>query len=189
MKFIHIPKNGGTMIKTHFSIPKMSKKNLTHNPVWNYQLKDDDFLFTMIRNPYDRLVSVYEFLKRGGNGVRDRRYKRRLNLESSCYEELVKYLYKTRRRLLKILHLRPQMYFITDVELYDYIARYEKFSSEIKVIEFLTGLEEKEQEVVNKTKHEHFSTYYNEEIADMVYDMYKCDFKILEYDKDSWRMK
>ena len=185
-RYVHIPKTGGKMIKQHFPV-RLGKAS--HHPVWGYKFDEDDFIFTMVRNPYDRMVSNYEFLKRGGINRKGRRYRDLLDLEKIDFKQLVERLFNERQFLLKVVLLRPQMFFITDTTMFDYIGRFENFSDEILEIEKRLDYDKKEQEVVNKTPHEHFSTYYNEEIADMVYDMYKCDFKILEYDKDSWRMK
>lgn len=69
--FVHIPKNAGTSVEElligsatapqsqHFTCRELRQ----HNPT----LYDAYYRFCVIRNPYDRLVSAYEYLLNGGN--------------------------------------------------------------------------------------------------------------------------
>jgi len=55
LKFIHIPKTAG------MSICQAIKQTSGHRPIVN--AVDDDFIFSCVRNPYDRAVSLFYFLK------------------------------------------------------------------------------------------------------------------------------
>ena len=70
---IHIPKTGG------FSARKITLK---HNPAqthhWHTRVskyahlpRSTHFLFTFTRNPHDRLVSAYTYLRKGGSNKYD----------------------------------------------------------------------------------------------------------------------
>jgi hypothetical protein len=63
--FIHIPRTGGTSVENHFNYqskhgwnPKNSQ-HLTLEEYSNHYNLDDYFKFTVVRNPWDRLVSWY----------------------------------------------------------------------------------------------------------------------------------
>ena len=43
--------------------------------------------------------------------------------------------------------------------------------------------EEIDLPVINKSNHDHYSTYYNRESLDIIYDRYKEDFKKYTYKK------
>jgi hypothetical protein len=67
--FIHIPRCGGYGVETFFELKDHTKR---HNTIHEYlsfdigSLSYDkwDYAFAFVRNPYDRLVSLYEFFKR-----------------------------------------------------------------------------------------------------------------------------
>lgn len=63
--FIHIPKNAGTSIKSILPNDCVSFK---HHPAKNVKnlIEDyqDRFSFAFVRNPWDRLVSLYEFSRK-----------------------------------------------------------------------------------------------------------------------------
>ena len=77
--FIHIPKTAGTSIYTVLSIPQNEKHFYTaahkipsHQHLTPTQLKpkipgpiwNNYFKFTVVRNPFDRVVSDYRYLKK-----------------------------------------------------------------------------------------------------------------------------
>ena len=64
--FIHIPKNAGTSIKTFFECKEFYNKHRTIDQIKKENIKAYDSYkkFTIVRNPYDRMVSWYFYLKR-----------------------------------------------------------------------------------------------------------------------------
>jgi len=64
--FIHIPKTAGTSIESVFGKCRAKHKTIkkTLRDIPGDKLHEDYFKFTFIRNPWDRIVSLYEYLKR-----------------------------------------------------------------------------------------------------------------------------
>ena len=72
--FIHIPKAAGTAV-TQALFGPVSR----HVPYFEYEKANPRkfkryFKFAFVRNPWDRLVSTYFFLKRGGLNEMDRQW-------------------------------------------------------------------------------------------------------------------
>ena len=75
--FIHIPKTAGTSIKKHlnslrpetdYQSPEDPLENFGHNKLSYYESKykntENFYKFCFIRNPYDRMVSLYKYAKK-----------------------------------------------------------------------------------------------------------------------------
>ncbi len=65
--FVHIPKTAGTSIRRFIGMQDVSD---THAPALSYYQQDPElfeeaFLFTFVRNPWDRFASSFHFLKTG----------------------------------------------------------------------------------------------------------------------------
>lgn len=68
---MHIPKNGGISI-----VSSLFGEKIGHNPLYEYEEWDKSafntyFVFTVVRNTLDRLVSAYFFLTVGGRNKHD----------------------------------------------------------------------------------------------------------------------
>jgi len=84
------------------------------------------FKFCFVRNPYDRLVSAYEYFKQGGNQDTDLVIQKVTLNKYNTFEKFVcEFLDKD--TIYRINLLRPQYWFIYDEHnnlMVDYIARF-----------------------------------------------------------------
>ena len=59
--FIHIPKTAGTAIKRLFNFEKIGNRHDTLKDLPNPEEYRDYFIFTIVREPHARLISLYRF--------------------------------------------------------------------------------------------------------------------------------
>ena len=178
MIFFHIPKTAGvSIIKSIFGNVTLE----SHRRVWFYKnifgdLYNDYYKFTVVRNPWDRLHSAYEFLKKGGLNDNDRRsYENYLSKYNDFEDFVINGLDKN--IINKIVHFIPQYEFICDdsgdINL-DYILRFENLDDDIKCLSSII-----KEEI--KLGHHNFNPkikytdVYNNKMAKKVSEIYHED--------------
>jgi hypothetical protein len=169
--FIHIPKNAGTSIETLFANSSFRIQPYKHANIHEIKRKfpsvyDSYRKFTIIRNPYSKMVSWYFYLKRNLGE----------HYEVLGFNEWVK-------DPSRFWHVDDPAYFLdpqhTWVDDTVSIVKFENLNVELS--EFFE--EEVNLPVINKSNHDHYSTYYDKESLDIVYERYKEDFKKYNYKK------
>lgn len=166
----------------HFEI---EKRGLVH---WGATIDkmQDYFVFTVVRNPFARLVSCYNY-----------RYKKDIIINNRIVKEYDAYLFgflkKDRgfktfaKKVAKINDrisdqaFKSQLSLIGGekmVERIDCIVHFEKIDSFSEVID-KTGLSN--LEVINSTNNTNWMDYYDREIAEIVYQRYINDCSLLGY--------
>ena len=169
--FIHIPKNAGTSIETYFANSSFRIQPNKHADIYEIKRKFKNSYknyrkFTIIRNPYDKMVSWYFYLKRNLNS----------NTEVLDFNDWILDPTKLWHANDPISFLDPQCRWVDDtVEL----IKFENINEELN--NFFG--EKIDLPITNKTNHEHYLKYYNEKSLDIVYDKYKEDFKKFNYKK------
>ncbi len=169
--FIHIPKNAGTSIETYFANESVRIQPDKHADIYEVKKRFKNSYsnyrkFTIIRNPYDKMVSWYFYLKRNLGE----------NYDIIDFNEWIKDPSKFWHADDPISYLKPQHEWIDDtVE----IIKFENIDKEID--EFF---EEKiDLSITNKSNHKHYLKYYNKKSLDTVYNKYEEDFKKFNYKK------
>lgn len=181
--FIHVPKCAGSSIKIwmkHISGKCFQKGG---HPTYDYYSKkynvQDYYKFTMVRNPYDRVVSAYCYLKKGGRGSRHD-VAARDELKDCTFLQFAKKIDHFKQ---KYIHFREQMYFIKDVSNYDVIGRVENVEQLINTLRRDLNITHDDQiPNVNMTGHQQYKSYYDDEIYDIISHAYKNDLTTLNYE-------
>lgn len=202
--FLHIPKCAGTSLCNMLQIPKDNRghgnySELKHriNPeIWNSHKK-----FTVVRNPFDRIVSTYAYRKQKkydcqffkkdmyGNPLEDD------YTFEDWFWNLDVHLHFGMHATVhsKNLHWPSNMTSSYDLILdnnneisIDYIARFENLNDDLKIIFDDLNLKLPEMSKQNKSKHKHYSEYFKcktgESIKEMIYDIFKKDFDAFGYE-------
>jgi chondroitin 4-sulfotransferase 11 len=181
--FIHIPKCGGNSITSdHF-------RNFSHdlrNENFKY-FKDSyerslsKFSFTFVRNPWDRLVSSYEYLKNGGNCTLDA--EDYLNLFSK-YENFKEMVLNWEEVFFDQIHFKSQSDWICDNDgniIVDFVGKFENLQQDFDIVCDRMQIPRKKLPHTNKTNHKHYTEYYDDEIREIVAKKYARDIEYFGY--------
>lgn len=140
------------------------------------------YKFCMVRNPFERLVSLFHHKLLGG----DTRFidARKLNFTNFVRQLYDRFHEIPNKTQIEIAHVRPQFEYVydeNDKTLIDHIFKYENYD---EIQEFITTLGGKKLEHFNSTTHEPYQVYYTKETIAMVKLMYRKDFKRFGYKFD-----
>jgi hypothetical protein len=184
--FVHIPKCAGVAVcKSLFG-------NLGggHKTVWQYQILfspaefNGYFKFTFVRNPWDRLVSAYLFLKKGGMNENNRRWAAENLSPYGDFDSFVRRGLK-RSEILSYLHFRPQYDFVClkgNQHCLDFVGRYEKLESDFAFICKRLNIESKLVEANrNASRERDYREYYTEETRQIAGEIYADDVRAFDY--------
>ena len=137
---------------------------------------DDYFKFTIVRNPWDRLLSFYY------NKLHDQDlYKTKFSSFSGCtsFED---FIYALESRNLK----RCNGHFKLQTEMFpqdkiDFIGKFENFATDFNIICGELGIPRQELPHRNKSNHKYYTKYYNTDMSSLVAEKYANDIEIFGY--------
>tara|TARA_A100001015_G_scaffold40125_1_gene44057 strand:+ start:1823 stop:2569 length:747 start_codon:yes stop_codon:yes gene_type:complete len=187
--FIHIPKNGGMSVaKGIFGDQLLGGHYCAEFFKIVYKdCFDTYFKFAVARNPWDRLVSAYEFLKSGGMFEGDRRWaEKHLSGCSSFHDFVVHWV--TPLNIYKGLHFIPQHEFVCSKRgklLIDYVGKLEQVNETYAHIRNKLGLPEEAAPLVNRSRRQRdYRGYYTDATAAKVAEIYSDDIELFGYTFD-----
>ena len=169
--FLHIPKTAGTSIidwlDRHTNVSWKSKIGMhnsfeTLDAVSSKQYSS----FTVVRNPWDRIVSNYVFL--------EPRFRKFLG----TFEEFIHKLKDPCFSLGEPRFFRPQTEWITLP--IDHILKYENLSQDFKIIQDYVGKYEP-LPILNTTEHKRYQDYFNDTTKKIIEEVYKSDIEKFDY--------
>lgn len=187
--FIHIPKAAG--IATAQSL--FHNLGGGHEPLEYYQSifspKDfaSFFKFTIVRNPWDRVHSAYEFLKTGGFGPNDQKwFDENLSHLNGFEDFILNWLDESTLR--SYIHFFPQTGFILNqhgqIQM-DFIGKFENLANDYdRIASKINTYRSLQFSNVNKKKKEH-SNAYNQSMIEKVGDLYAEDISNFNYQFDN----
>jgi len=174
--FIHCPKCGGESIE--YAIFGKIDKNFLGDPYegspekhWGYQdyvakyspdTCKEYFVFTFIRNPWDRAISRIMYRNK------------RLNRPMGISLELLREECCINRPLCEDL-------FFNETCAVNFIGRFENLQQDFNIVCDKIGILRKQLPHENKTKHKHYTEYYDDETRQIVAEKYARDIEYFGY--------
>lgn len=149
---------------------------LSFLPFKNKHIFSDYFVFSIIRNPYDRVVSYFSWLN--GKWVDQQPIKKK------DFENYVLKILKSGKTSLPKT-LKEQYLFVTingEIKT-DFILRFESLEHDFEKLCRILNLNCRLNHRM-KSKHDHFSKYYSDITQEIVYNVYKQDFELFQYSKE-----
>tara|TARA_R110000851_G_scaffold299408_3_gene455406 strand:- start:43 stop:630 length:588 start_codon:yes stop_codon:yes gene_type:complete len=181
--FIHLPKNAGSsvtkVLADYIGVDREDLRPQKHKFISSREVpsvlngkQDDYFIFTVIRNPWERTVSYFHYLQQ-------------IRQPPNNLSKDVKFANWVRAGGFRTL--QTQMSQLSDdfpcnvSRNIDYVARLENLSEDWPKICKKMGIS-CDMMHDKKSKHKHYSEYYNEVTKDIVYKFYKDDVQCLGYE-------
>lgn len=183
--FIHIPKAAGVSLSQNL----FGNLGGGHLPIYEYfkvyspEEFKTYFKFTVVRNPWDRLVSAYHFLKEGGFNEVDKKW---FNDNLAKYVDFEDFVLKwvNKKNINTFTHFIPQYYYLSlnGKILVDKIYNFENLEEAIvdinNKLDTSITLTHKNKTINRKNE---YRAYYNEETKQIVGNVYKTDIELFHY--------
>ena len=164
--FVHVIKTGGVSIATALGMKKKQyhksaskiKKELGEN-IWN-----EYFKFTFVRNPFEKIVSQYHY-----NRVK-------FGFKDSTFKEYVKAWSEGQK-----ISTFPQLNLFYLDEKLDFIGRFKNLQEDFNIVCDKIGIPKQKLPHKNKSKHKHYTEYYDDETLQIVAEKYAKDIERFGY--------
>jgi hypothetical protein len=168
--FIHIVKTGGSKIENLF-FDKPGNSGSNHDGIEKFENYYNYYLFSFVRNPYLRIISIYNYLIKGGNqSVTD---KSLLSNNTTIDTFLLKY------NDTNLPHLKSQYDYLKNNNNINFIGKFENFTEDIKYL--CTKFNVKyNNNICRKIEYDNY--IIKPSFISKVNELYKIDFETYNYD-------
>ena len=177
--FIHIPKTGGLSIRRGaFDIEPSGATGPffgSINPKFDHYFK-----FTFVRNPFDRLLSAWRDICFRRTQWRKSKVSFLEFLRVATDSSLP---FKGGRTMQEVIrhHTLPQTHSFHCFHLTDFIGRFENLQQDFNTVCDKMGIPQNVLPHKNKSKHEHYAEYYDDETREIVAENYAQDIEHFGY--------
>ncbi len=197
--FVHIPKCAGVSMAEALSAQAEILRIGPHGKCVDIfgeggQLKREACLsFSFVRNPWDRLVSTFFYMMKGGRAEIDRqrrdRYLQKYNGDFRSFVRDIENWFSIQEENSIypdkfIPHFRPQHEYVCDANgkvMVDFIGRVEDITLDFGKLCDLLSLSDIRLKRSNKSSHRAYQKYYDNETRNLVAKYYAKDIELFSY--------
>ncbi len=188
--FIHVPKAAGSSLKTSF----YGKRGGGHRRIAEFMAYDPQktqafFKCAFVRNPWDRLLSAYSYLRQGnGTNRRDKTFTETYLDPHPSFEDFVLSLQvrSYRKAVMAYDHFRPQTYWLClpgqKDHAMDFIGRFERMQTDLETLTERLNLPGGALEVGRTSQHRPYRQEYTEKTRRIVAEHYADDIALFGYE-------
>ena len=166
--------NRGTVTFSHMDYAELVRQGYVSR-----KFDESAYKFSFVRNPYDRAVSLFHYLKKRGIVPADESFLefcRKLR-DEGC-EPIGLY------NVLGRSQCNPQVRWLENIKM-DFVGRFESIAEDSEKVFRHLGLKDVHLPVINKTAHASYKECYCPESKEIVEKFYAEDFRSLGYEYDS----
>lgn len=171
--FIHVPKTGGKSICAALGV-----RNRMHRKASTYTGKQSRHYqkFAFVRNPWDRFVSAYNYLLKGGEpNIKDHRDSVEF-IRGMGFDNFVE---NCQPAVQRQTHFKPQYTWLDTSHIS--LGRFENLNNDFDNICEKLRIPGKDLPHINKTPHRHYTEYYNDKTRRIIAELYKNDIEYFGY--------
>lgn len=185
--FIHIPKTAGISVCQAFfgCLGGGHLTARTYQVIFGTENYKNYFKFAFVRNPWDRLVSAYVFLKKGGLTEQDKAWAQEYLDKFGSFQSFVMHGL-TPSVIYRVLHFIPQWEYVVDrngkVDV-NFIGRFETLESDFEILAKRLGVSTSLLKINHSLKGD-YRSYYNDTSAEVVAKLYSRDIELFGYSFD-----
>jgi len=188
---VHVQKTGGMSIRRALDMaqwdPHQHRFASELRSLYGPELWESYFKFGFVRNPWDRLVSWWEMIRRNvAEGRPMNGFQRYVVSNAATFEDFIRkcdaeYRDSDGSKWIS----RNQVDYLTDSSgalLVDFVGRFENLSADFGFVAARLGLESAAIPHMNRSNHRLYAEYYNEELRDIVAHRYARDIAAFGYE-------
>jgi hypothetical protein len=186
--FIHIPKTGGVSIRKVLEPYSYVGVDGEHTPIKAGKFVpyvEKYFSFCFVRNPWDRFVSSYFYLNRGGANTKPDKKAYEMYIKPyKTFKDVVMNIDEDKGNLFFCQHFVPQMNYIIDDHddvIVDFIGRFEKINEDFAEVCKKIGIPPIELPLLNASSHQPYWEYYDDESQEMIFRKYNREIDYFKY--------
>lgn len=157
-------------------IPAIEMQKVIGEKIW-----EKIFVFTFVRNPWDRILSLYYYIKQRDDILNDMQFRDYVYAIYNFIETGKGSLFRNR----EYYYLSASDY-ILDANgkiLVNFIGKYENRNDDLKIIAQKIGCKQLDKLEINKSNriNKHYSEYYDRETQAIVRTIYSKDIELFDY--------
>ncbi len=184
--FIHIPKAAGTSIYTSLfgtlGGGHMSAKR--YKIMFGPMKFNAYYKFTFVRNPYDRVLSAYNFLKKGGMNSYDKKFADTNIIQYKNFDDFVINGLNVKKDIQNWIHFVPQYKFLMiDNDINGiFIGKLENIDQDFKYISNVLGIKAELKKTNSSNTEINYKEFYrNDEVKQIIERIYEKDLQFFDY--------
>lgn len=184
--FIHLPKTGGSSVAKQLGQPASRHVTVQEYRLANPKKFANFFKFAFVRNPFDRLLSSYAFLKAGGMNHDDARFARRHVSPFETFEHFLTEGFTRSEETRAWIHFRTQTEFICDSDgrnLMDFTGRFEQLPQDYARVASRFG-KPTDLPVTNRSDRGDYKAAYTDSMREIAERFYQSDLQTFGYSFD-----